>query len=832
MRLQLSMRARLILGNILVTFLAVSILGYYIFYRTQQSNAFLVGQLDQSINQQAVTQLNNISIVQTDELNNFFASLEKDVGSLDATTSELLTEEPLLATGEYWNASQSLNRLPNGSWSNSSNDAASVFIPAKIELTDPLIAEINTLKHLDFSAPNLLKKNPDVIAIYFGGPLGETVYYPNIDLANVVPADFDVTGRPWYLNASPENNPNRDVVWSDPYLDAARHGLVVTTSAPVFDASEHFRGVAAMDIQLSRITDVVSGIHVGQTGYAFLIDKGKRLIAFPPTGYQDFGFTPDQVPLGNSVDAGSIPQGLNPILDDMSTGKSGLATISLDNQQRFVAYRSIPSVGYSLAIIVPVQELLTGSETTKAQTMQFAQNTLATSTFIIAGILILSLLATLIMSSMLMQPVRTLTKTAEEIAAGNLNARANVHGEDEIGRLAATFNTMTARLRDTLQGLEQRVADRTAELRAVNQRVEGRAAQFEAITRVTRAISSIRNLSELLPLITSVINQHFNYYHIGIFMNDENDEYTVLIATNSEGGHRMIERGHQLKIGEQGIVGYVASKGEARLARNVGEDIVFFNNPDLPETKSEAALPLHSGDSIIGVLDVQSTQIDAFSQEDMNILAVLADQVGLAIENAHLFETTNRSLTEAETLYRQYLRDAWTRLPREEHISGFRYTPRGATPLQKPVTAELHLSDINKSQPDARLIIPINLRGETIGNLIVQAPPGRQWTQDQIDLIEAAAERVALAAENARLFEETSHRAERERLVSEITTKIRSTNNPDQMVKTALDELKEALSATQVQIISQVISDHATQDEPLLKQEFGAKSERGNGAKK
>ena len=292
----------------------------------------------------------------------------------------------------------------------------------------------------------------------------------------------------------------------------------------------------------------------------------------------------------------------------------------------------------------------------------------------------------------------------------------------------------------------------------------------------------------------------------------------------------MMERGHKLKIGEQGIGGYVASRGEARLARNVGEDIVFFNNPDLPETKSEAALPLRAGSRVTGVLDVQSTNEDAFSQEDMSILTVLADQVSLAIENARLFETTRRSLTEAETLYRQYLHEAWGRLPREEEITGYRYTPRGATPLQRPITAELRA--IETGTTPARLVIPINLRGETIGNLIVQAPHDRQWSQDQIDLIQAAAERVALAAENARLFEETSRRAERERMVTEITSKIRSTNDPEEMVNTALEELRNALGATEVQLIPQVItSAQYNEVSPSAPPESGQKAQRGNGAK-
>ena len=250
-----------------------------------------------------------------------------------------------------------------------------------------------------------------------------------------------------------------------------------------------------------------------------------------------------------------------------------------------------------------------------------------------------------------------------------------------MGILAGALDTMTDNLRAMVQSLEQRVRDRTQALAVASEDANRRAAQFEAVTRVTRAISSIRNVSELMPLVASVISEAFDYYHVGIFLNDEATDNAYLIAANSEGGRRMLGRHHSLRIGEQGIVGYVAARGEPRVARNVGEDIVFFNNPDLPATRSEAALPLRIENRIIGVLDVQSTREDAFLPDDLRILAVLADQVSLAIENTRLFEATQRSLTETETLYRQYVREAWRRFQPDESVTGYRFTARGTTPL-------------------------------------------------------------------------------------------------------------------------------------------------------
>lgn len=132
-------------------------------------------------------------------------------------------------------------------------------------------------------------------------------------------------------------------------------------------------------------------------------------------------------------------------------------------------------------------------------------------------------------------------------------------------------------------------------------------------------------------------------------------------------------------------------------------------------------------------------------------------------------------------------------------------------------------------------MVPIKLHGETIGNLIVKSPEGSDWNQDQVDLINAVAERVALSAENARLFDETTRRAERERLVTEITSKIRSTNDPEEMIRTALEELRNALGATQIQLIPQVVPAYQSNESgesSSMDKDSVHKAQRGNGANK
>jgi GAF domain-containing protein len=404
----------------------------------------------------------------------------------------------------------------------------------------------------------------------------------------------------------------------------------------------------------------------------------------------------------------------------------------------------------------------------------------------------------------------TLIGIVFRLASNSLDAaltRARM-GERQLTESNRELQKFSASLEATVLERTEELAERRHELEIANVQLQRRTRQFEAVAQVTQAITSIRDLQELLPKIATVISENFDFYHVGVFLLDDVNEYAVMTATNSEGGRQMLARHHRLRIGEQGIVGTVAATGAPRIAMDVGEDAVFFDNQELPDTHSEMALPLRGGNLVIGILDVQSTQRGAFIDEDVQMLSLLANQVSIAIENARLFEETSRALSESEAVSRQTILDTWRKLPAEQNLLGYRYTLTGAAPLHQP----LDLSEVEKSRSKAgqseasQIVVPIELRGERIGSLVVQSPTGAaELDQDRIDLIKAVAERVAISAENARLFDETTRRAERERTVSDITGKIRSVNDPQAMIQIAIEELRNALGATRVEVVPQTI---------------------------
>ncbi len=292
-------------------------------------------------------------------------------------------------------------------------------------------------------------------------------------------------------------------------------------------------------------------------------------------------------------------------------------------------------------------------------------------------------------------------------------------------------------LQEIRSSLEQRVEERTADL-------ESRTAQMQATAFVAREAAAIRDVGQLLEQTVNLISDRFGFYHAGMFLLDERGEYAVLRAASSEGGQRMLARGHKLKVGEVGIVGEAAATGEPHVALDVGEDAVYFDNPDMPKTRSEMALPLKARDQVIGVLDVQSVESEAFSQEDVAVLQILADQVALAVENARLFQEAQERLRETDQLLQRYGQEQWSQLAAERPDWGYIYDGVDVVPRDEAQT-----------EPQADdLVVPLEVRQRAIGRLGLDLGD-RSLTPDEAELVQAISEQAGLALENARLFLET-----------------------------------------------------------------------------
>ena len=395
-----------------------------------------------------------------------------------------------------------------------------------------------------------------------------------------------------------------------------------------------------------------------------------------------------------------------------------------------------------------------------------------------AALLVLLIgLLLIFMQRLVMNPVRDLAEGAAVIGAGDFNYEIPVRSSDELGLLAHTFNEMAGRLHELVGNLEKQVAERTEAL-------QKRGQQLEAVARVSKEATRVRDVSHLLTSTTEAISTQFDYYHVGIFLLDDQREWAALRAASSEGGRRMLARNHRLRVGQQGIVGTVSSTGQPRIALDVGDDAVWFNTPELPHTHSEMALPLIDlEEQVVGVLDVQSTEEGAFTNEDIETLQLLADQISVAMQNARLLEQTRSALTELESMQRDQSRQGWARVGDRIRAQAYEYDRVGVQPVLPLPTPSGMLTDsgvqeVMLGEDKPYLMSPLRYRGQTIAMLSL-SDPQRKWTDEEISLIEGISDQIAVALENARLFEDAQRTARSQELLNLVLQSASSMSNAE-----------------------------------------------------
>jgi GAF domain-containing protein/HAMP domain-containing protein len=786
------LRIKIALSILITGGIAVTTITLFGINRADNTINLLTGKYEQV--SKANIQLKVIGTIQTqaDKTDQFFSEILNDLMVFANNRASLESQKAALSSGVYWDARTRLFQLSGGQYGNAPSEPASIFIPNNVVVDDTVINDLNTTAYLDFYAPNFLKAHPAVTAVYYISRTGATTYYPNINLAQNVPADFNATQQPFYTIAIPANDPQRQPRWTDVYQDPAGKGLITTLSIPVY-LKDTFLGVMGLDLQLDKINQTIANIRAGESDYAFLVDQAGHIIAMPSKGYLLYGIEPEEVPMNESPKLSILAKGpvdLQNATVQLINGQTGISTITINGTKTYVAYAPLLTPNYRLAIIAPEAEFANDFNSSESEILQSKETALQVMAVLLVLLLIGAIIISLWVGQLITRPLLRLTQTAETIALGDFSARAKIESQDETGALAESFNGMAERLNDTLIELEKRVSDRTQELEKANEAIVRRAAQFESLASVARTISSTQTLEKILPQIVETISEQFGFYHVGIFLVDTHREYAILAAANSEGGKKMLERKHRMLVGGAGIVGNVTKNGQPRVALDVGLDAAFFNNPDLPGTHSEIALPLSIDSEVIGALDVQSVEKNAFSEEDINILATLADQVAIAIQNARSYQQSREALARADSASLQMSDQQWKQFFIGQPINGYVFDGLDAKTIQPsdPINPE-------------SLTIPLTLRGTKIGTLKLSAmDPKRKWTEDEIAMAQATAERTALAVEGARLLQDAQRRAAKERTIGEISAKIGGLVDIENILQTAIQELGNSMPNTDIAI--------------------------------
>lgn len=552
----------------------------------------------------------------------------------------------------------------------------------------------------------------------------------------------------------------------------------IVVSKPIYSQDQEIVGVGMFASDLNDISLEVANIAVGKTGRLFIVDPDNQVVAHTNPEFANQLFDFSQHP--------AVIVMRNPDFDQN--------VIRYTDQNGTVWLSFFKELDYGWGVVIEQDEAELFSTLHNLQ--------IGTWTVIILGTLLLGALTALAIWQTIL-PINSLTETATAIASGDLSRVAPVESLDEFGLLAQTFNRMTEQLLELIGSLEQRVAARTKDL-------EKRSNQLEAAAQVGRAASSVLDVNELIQNAVELIRDRFNLYYVGLFLVDEFQEYAVLRAGTGEAGKAMLARQHMIQIGE-GMIGWTVANGLPRVAMEVGEDAIRKPTAELPETRSEAAIPLRSRGQIIGAITVQSTRQGEFDEPTVAVLQTMADLVSVAIENARLYTESENALLSTRRAYSDLAREDWMKLLQTGSGLSYRSDRQGTGPAREVLTPEMHqawieestvVADQNGAEEDTyTLAIPIKVRGNIIG--VMQTHKNKQagkWTLEEKTMLETILEQVGVALDSARLYQETRIQANNERLIGEISANMRQTLDIETVLQTAVRELRSALDLAEVEI--------------------------------
>ena len=599
----------------------------------------------------------------------------------------------------------------------------------------------------------------------------------------------------------------------------------IVIARPVFD--ENGEPVAALvgRVTMGDLTVLMAlRVGLGDTGETYLVNRDYLAV----TGLR-FGQP------GQRVDT----EGTGRAVEQYQRGSSQYA--NYQNTAVYGNHRWVP--GLQVALLAEMSE---------AEVLASRQSVLLAvgGLLVIGGLLAAGVV--LYVSRRITRPITELTDAAIEMAAGDLTQRVVVDRQDEIGALSQAFDEMADQLQDSIGTLEERVAERTQEL-------ERRAVQIETASDVGRVAASILELEVLTRRVVDLVQSRFDLYYVGLFLIDDASQQAVLEAGTGEAGSVMKEADHKLEVGGASMVGTACDLGEARIALDVGEESVRFDNPLLPETRSEMALPMMVGDRVLGAIDVQSRKPSAYSEEDIAVLQLVANQVAVAVDNARKFSEEAGILEATSPLYRVSRRLATAvtldeiaqaiissvaeteadgcsvgRLERgasgkvesttfigswdRQGASGFPIgVPFAASEAPFPLEMVMTfwtIDDITKAtqmpeaprefltrfQGQAFVNVPLLTGTQVTGFVSIYRTSAGAFSPVSIRLYETLVDQAAMALERARLLEEAQGRAARDRLISEATTRMRETLDVKAVLESAADELWEALGLDKVVI--------------------------------
>lgn len=367
-------------------------------------------------------------------------------------------------------------------------------------------------------------------------------------------------------------------------------------------------------------------------------------------------------------------------------------------------------------------------------------------------------------------PIMEVNQQAQQIATGapaeiSDTVSPRTGGDAGSLQISSALNTLS----DRIQNLNSELLNQSTRYNR----------DMQIITNIGRETATLYDIDALMQRSIELICNELGFYHAQIFLVDDVRVNAVLVQSRGEPGQKLLEQGHKLAVGSDSIIGQVTSKGTPVIVNDTtaGSSIHGFN-PFLPDTRAEMALPLVIGTDVIGALDIQSVEPDVFHEHDLPTFQLVADQLAVAIHNAQLRNQSNQRIEQINSLNRQLTRNSWA--DAQEAIGfDFNYS--------------YNLMDIESGEiapvPEGGIVAPIVIRGEVIGTLNATPPEGLSFSEGHQAIIRAVADRVALAIENARLFQETQVVLSETEILYELSRKLSESGSYDDVVASIMESV-------------------------------------------
>ncbi len=529
----------------------------------------------------------------------------------------------------------------------------------------------------------------------------------------------------------------------------ASEGPFVDMAVTVTDDIGLSAGLLLIRVDLTALWKTTLDLKVGETGYTYIVDERGHLVAYRNRRLLEEG--QNLVSLVDRTPEAIVETGLDSYLNP--------------NQQRvFASARPMNIVPWFAIVEHPVDEAL----------RPFLEPTVILSVILIlVGLLFYSIIR--FTGNRIISPLRSMRQAVAQVREGHLESKIEATYNDELGQLAYSFNRMSDQLQALITSLEDQVSARTQRL--------------EIIAVISNQLTVILDLEILMDEVVNQVKDQFNYYHAHIYLLDNNRQNLIVSAGTGVAGATLKARKHTIPLDARtSLVAQAARTGRIVRVDNVRQATDWLPNALLPDTYAEMAVPILLDELVVGVLDVQEDKIAGLDEGDENLLRSLASQVAIAIRNAQLFARVEQSLAEAQSLQARYVERIW-----DKHKIG---TQTGRYHYIRADNEVLEANGLDRESSED-MKTPVMLRDREIGYLQIHAGSGQQnWTNDELAIIEAVVEQLAQAAENIRLFDETRERADYERLVSEITQKIRQSPNLDVLAMTASEAISAVLGVS------------------------------------